>query len=157
MIDNNAQQSDVGAAFRRPSGVPIRKPNRLKDYDYSHYGAYFVTVCAKDNLDLFASIDTVAGAASYRPSLTATGKIIENEIKKLSHTYKDVIVEHHVIMPNHVHIIIFIDAAEKNGRQDAAPTISRTIGQWKRAVSIKAGRSVWQKSFYDRIKWGVAV
>ena len=38
-----------------------------------------------------------------------------------------------------------------NGRQDAAPTVSRIISQWKRAISIKVGYSVWQKSFYDHI------
>jgi hypothetical protein len=42
-------------------------------------------------------------------------------------------------------------AGEIHGRQDAAPTVSRIVGQWKRAVSLKVGYSVWQKSFHDHI------
>jgi hypothetical protein len=39
------------------SELPIRKPNRLKGYDYSRNGAYFVTICAKDRTEIFADID----------------------------------------------------------------------------------------------------
>ena len=138
--------------------IPQRKPNRLKDYDYSQDGAYFVTICAKNRLELFATIDV--GAAFCRPCLTHAGKIIENEISILSSTYEGVSVDYYVIMPNHVHMIIGISDmwrhegngrnAEEHGRH-AAPTVSRMINQWKRAVSIKIGYSVWQKSFHDHI------
>ncbi|MCL2396945.1 MAG: hypothetical protein FWC93_02660 [Defluviitaleaceae bacterium] len=37
------------------------------------------------------------------------------------------------------------------GRQNAAPTLSRMMNQFKRAVSMKAGFSPWQKSFHDHI------
>ena len=132
--------------------LPQRKPNRLKDYDYSHNGAYFVTVCAKDRLELFATINV--GAASCRPCLTHAGEIIENEISALSRAYEGVSVDCFVIMPNHVHMIIGIYDTwryEENGRQNAAPTISRMMNQWKRAISIKVGYSIWQKSFHDHI------
>ena len=70
-----------------------------------------------------------------------------------------------VIMPNHVHMILGIYGngrwfevddergrrPKENGRQDAAPTVSRMINQWKRGVSVKTGYSVWQKSFHDHI------
>ena len=132
--------------------LPQRKPNRLIDYDYNQNGAYFVTICAKDRLELFATIDV--GAAFCRPCLTHVGEIIENEISTLSHTYEGVSVDCYVIMPNHVHMIIGIYGTwrnEENGRQNAAPTISRMINQWKRSVSIKIGFSPWQKSFHDHI------
>ncbi|MCL2010866.1 MAG: hypothetical protein FWG71_10055, partial [Synergistaceae bacterium] len=74
--------------------------------------------------------------------------IIENEILTLSRTYEGVSVDCSVIMPNHVHMIIGIYG---NGRQDAAPTVPRMMNQWKRAVSVKVGYSVWQKSFHDHI------
>jgi hypothetical protein len=32
---------------------PIRKRNRLKDYDYSSNGAYFITICTKDRKNIF--------------------------------------------------------------------------------------------------------
>jgi REP element-mobilizing transposase RayT len=67
-------------------------------------------------------------------------------------------------MPNHVHMIICIQGDRRqdivnnnggdgvnNGRKNAASTVSRMIKQWKRAISIKIGYSVWQKSFHDHI------
>jgi REP element-mobilizing transposase RayT len=131
--------------------MPARKPNRLKNYDYSLDGAYFVTICANKHIEIFSRID------EGRIYLTNIGKIIENEIKILSCTYKDVIVDSHITMPNHVHMIIIIYETNKRQntigeQQSTSPvTISRIIGQWKRAISIKAGRSIWQKSFHDRI------
>jgi len=93
--------------------------------------------------------------------LTHEGEIIENEISILSSTYEGVSIDSYVIMPNHVHMIIGIydtwrhegdgRNAEEHGRQNAAPTVSRMINQWKRAVSIKIGYSVWQKPFHDHI------
>ena len=89
------------------------------------------------------------GAASCRPRLTDLGEIVETEITSLSKTYANVTIDCHIVMPNHVHMIIVIQNV--NGRQNAAPTVSQMMNQWKRAISIKAGFSPWQKSFYDHI------
>ncbi|MCL1874936.1 MAG: hypothetical protein FWF87_01600 [Synergistaceae bacterium] len=129
-----------------------RKPNRYKDFDYSQDGAYFVTICAKDRKEIFASIEIGEVSCSLR--LTRVGEIIENEILLLSQVYDEVCVDCSVIMPNHVHMLIGIYGDwryDVNGRLQAAPTVSRMIGQWKRAISIKVGYSVWQKSFHDHI------
>ena len=129
-----------------------RKPNRLKNFDYSKNGAYFVTICAKSRFELFGTIDV--GAAFCRPQLSETGELIEAEIKRLSNIYEGVSVDCYIIMPNHVHMIIVIHGEigyRKIGRQNAAPTISQMINQWKRAISIKNGFSPWQKSFHDHI------
>jgi REP element-mobilizing transposase RayT len=80
--------------------------------------------------------------------LSKTGQLVEEEILRLSNIYDGVTVDLYTVMPNHVHMIILIC---NNGRQDAAPTLARIIGQWKRAVSIKATFSPWQKSFHDHI------
>ena len=40
--------------------TPMRKANRLKEYDYSQAGYYFVTICAKDRQELFSTIDVGA-------------------------------------------------------------------------------------------------
>jgi len=101
------------------SELPIRKSNRLKGYDYSQNGAYFVTICAKDCAELFGRI--IVGAASCRPQLSEIGEIVESEILRLSHTYNGVSVDYYVVMPNHVHMIIAI--YNEDGRQNAAPCI----------------------------------
>jgi len=141
------------------NALPVRKSNRLQGYDYNQNGACFVTICAKDRAPLFGKIIVGAAScrpqASRRPQLSAIGEIIESEIVRLSQTYDGVFVDCHVVTPNHVHMIIAIcnenGSVCTGGRQNAAPTVSRMIQQWKRAISIKAGFSPWQKSFHDHI------
>jgi putative transposase len=43
--------------------LPTRKPIRLKDYDYSDYGYYFVTICSKNRENIFSEYTIIVGAA----------------------------------------------------------------------------------------------
>ncbi|MDR2182956.1 MAG: hypothetical protein LBE55_02165 [Clostridiales bacterium] len=135
------------------SNVPVRKPNRLKNYDYSSAGAYLVTVCTDGHNQLFGMIASRGGRPEVAPTslmqLSPLGKIVEAEIWQLSNTYDGVYVDCYVIMPNHVHMIIVI--RNGGGRPKVAPTISRMMQQWKGAVTKKAKTTVWQKSFHERI------
>ncbi|MCR4888344.1 MAG: hypothetical protein K5979_04085 [Ruminococcus sp.] len=147
---------------------PKRKNIRLKGYDYSRNGAYFVTICTQNKMCIFWEnygkyqplTDTIknVGAAFRRPQeerkihLSEYGRIVKNELKKISSIYPDVIfIPKFVIMPNHVHMIIVISKDINDGRRNAAPTISTIINQFKGSVSRQSGFSVWQKSFHDRI------
>jgi len=126
--------------------TPRRKPNRLRNYDYSQNGAYFITICTKNRKNLFGEINV--GANCVRQKLSNIGKIINTEIVKLSNTYNEVIIDFYVVMPNHIHMIIVI---QRDQRTQFAPTISRIIKQFKGAVTKQLGFSVWQKSFHDHI------
>ncbi len=126
--------------------VPARKNIRLKNYDYSSNGAYFITICVKDRHEMLGKI---VGTNCVRPELSEYGMIIENEIKVLDNTYDDVKVDKYVIMPNHVHMIIFIMA--ESGRTQFVPTISRIIKQFKGAITKKIAFSLWQPRFHDHI------
>ena len=134
--------------------LPVRKSIRLEGHDYSTAGAYFVTICVKDGHELLWD-DVPVGAAFCRPRLSNAGKAIELEIQNLSRIYTRISITHYAIMPNHVHMIVVVDhdkrVDEESGRQNAAPTLSRIIGQWKRSISMKLGYSIWQKSFHDHI------
>ena len=93
---------------------PIRKPNRLPEYDYSQNGAYFVTVCIADKNNLFW--DTVGAAISRpqiedeelvpQPPLSTYGRIVEQGIQNILHRYPSVSVEKYCIMPDHIHMIL---------------------------------------------------
>lgn len=85
----------------------------------------------------------------YLP-LSKIGIVIENEIYKLNTVYENIKVDKYQIMPNHIHLIIFI-YEDSNGRTQFAPTISRIIKQFKGSITKQIGFSIWQKSFYDRI------
>lgn len=131
--------------------LPKRKNIRLNDYNYSSNGAYFITICTKNKENLLWKN---VGANCVRPldqlPLSKIGIVIENEIYKLNTVYENIKVDKYQIMPNHIHLIIFI-YEDSNGRTQFAPTISRIIKQFKGSITKQNGFSIWQKSFYDRI------
>ncbi len=130
---------------------PKRKNIRLKGYDYSQNGAYFITICVKDRHELLGEIDV--GAIRNRPQIILSdyGKIVDMSIRQI-HDYSDTYVDKYVVMPNHLHMILFVNTDKEHGRLRIAPTgISVTIQQMKRRVSKQIGFSIWQKSFHDHI------
>lgn len=129
--------------------LPKRKPNRLKNFDYSSAGAYFVTICTEDRKCLLGKIvgeDIIL--PNYRVQLSRYGKTVDNAIKNISAHYENVTVDKYVIMPNHVHLILMF---ENSGRIISSPTVSTVVGQMKRYASKEAGISLWQRSFHDHV------
>ena len=138
-----------------------RKDIRLKTFDYSSPGLYFVTICTENRKKLFwrGLIDLQkftwrsVGANCVRPlnlPLSDIGKIVLEELEHWDKTYDSVSLSSYVIMPNHLHIMIFI-SADENGRPQVAPTLDRMVKQFKGAITKKVGYSIWQKSFHDHI------
>jgi len=138
-----------------------RRSIRLRNYDYSRKGAYFVTVCTKNRECLFG--DVVAGEMR----LNAVGKVILECWENISAHFPHVALDAVAIMPNHVHGILFITDAPV-GAKDFSPLstgqrqcgTSKTVGSIIRGFKIgltKWMRSnttvvdVWQRGFYERI------
>ena len=135
---------------------PKRKRNRLKNYDYSSTGAYFITICTKDKKALFWSDNqpNFVGEDIILPSdsvkLSIYGKIIEEAIKYIPEHYPHIELLQYVIMPNHIHMILRIPY--DNGRMISSPTsVLIAVGQMKRYASKKIGEPIWQRSFHDHI------
>ena len=84
-----------------------RKNIRLKEYDYSTNGAYFVTICTKCKRHILSTI-RVGGGILDAPyiELTEKGEIVREQFEIMNHLYEDINVKHYVIMPNHIHMII---------------------------------------------------
>ena len=117
---------------------PNRKPNHLPSFDYSTPGAYFVTICTKDRKCILW--DKV-GASIARPNnaqLSTYGKIVAQAICDIPLHYPAISVDHYVIMPNHIHLLLQINT-DTNGRPMVAPTISTVV------------QSIWQKLFHDHV------
>ena len=135
--------------------LPKRKKIRLSEYDYSQSGLYFVTVCVNKKRCILW--EKSVGADIIRPretecfdyKLSKYGETVKTAIENIGIHYPNVIVDKYSIMPNHIHMILFIE--ETDGRIISAPTISVVVGQMKRWVSRKVGFSIWQKSFYEHI------
>jgi len=142
-------------------GLPARKHPRLKGYDYSRNGAYFVTICTKNREQILSEIverndknsDEVGrddlGAPFLR--LTEYGKVAERYLYSVTSTYASVRVDKYIIMPNHVHVMLMIDKSEHGAPGSARPTVSQIIGAWKRLSNRDCGRNLWQPSYYEHI------
>ena len=117
---------------------PQRKNPRLRGYDYSSENYYFVTICSGDKECIFGRTD----------KLNQYGEWASQGMEEISQHYPDVIVDKFVVMPNHVHAIIYI--------KDKKANLSRVIGSYKSYVAkkiheIEPGKAVWQASFHDHI------
>ena len=144
----------------RENKLPERKRNRLQNYDYSANGVYFITVCTKDKKNiLWAKIqpDFVGEDIILPPdsiNLSPYGRIAKDAIENISKHYSNIEVLQYVIMPNHIHLMLFIPYND-GGRIISSPTnegsIITAIGQMKRNISKRIGAGIWQRSFHDHI------
>lgn len=128
-----------------------RKRLRLKEYDYALSGSYFVTICSIDKSNIFCSIDKNIINANYNDvdfskyvKYSKIGIIINDNINLINDKFKNIEISNYVIMPNHVHLLI-------NLLENNESSLSSIIMSFKRAITNKCKRKVWQRSFYDRI------
>ena len=139
--------------------LPVRKPLRIKHYDYNTPGAYFVTFCTHNRKTILSRI---VGAIheSPEPQLTAFGKIADNIIKNIP-THLHITVDRYVIMPNHIHIILliteedFIRAIRESPLQGRS-LVSKAVGYIKMNTSKAIRRQygdipVWQRGYHDHV------
>lgn len=144
------------------SNFPQRKRIRLKNFDYSSNGAYFITICVKDRRELLGKI-IVGDDAHIVPAINLSkhGLILQRYIENIDTIYSNVAVNKYVIMPNHVHLILFVNGSMKASTPTSVivPTIVRSL---KTMVTKECGISFWQRSYHDhiirdeavyRIKW----
>ncbi|MFA5363364.1 MAG: transposase [Candidatus Omnitrophota bacterium] len=142
-----------------------RKPNRLKNYDYSQGGAYFITICSHNRDYLFGEI------ADGKMRLNEYGGIVENEWIKSPEIRAEIKLDEYIVMPNHIHGIILIENPDVggNGRSPlpqnpirrtsmGSKTLSSFVAGYKSAVTKQIngfrhllGVPVWQRSYYDHI------
>lgn len=146
---------------------------RLRGYDYSQQGAYFVTICTKDRLPLFGKV-LDDGKGRIICILNKFGKIAKNEWIKTLEIRPNIHLHEFVIMPNHVYGIIEIN--NRRGTMHRAPTIANCIrtcehfgkptsntiptiiGGYKSSVTKQInilrnqpGTHAWQRNYYDHI------
>lgn len=143
-----------------------RRSIRLRGYDYSQAGAYFVTIVTWRRETLFG--DVVNGVMV----LNDFGGIVREEWERTAFIRPRVVLGAFVIMPNHIHgILTFTDNVVNDVNAGAtrrvAPALSTTlqsgslgavIGQFKSIVTKRinglqnvSGRPVWQRNYHERI------
>jgi len=124
-----------------------RKPTRLKDFDYSQNGAYFITICTHKKKCLLSDIVGEGLRALPENILTPIGTEVEKSIQYITDTHSGISVEKYVIMPNHIHMIIALDDSGGHGN----PPLQNIIGQLKSYTTKIYGSILWQRSFHDHI------
>ena len=103
---------------------PKRKSTRLKTFDYSSVGAYFITICVRDRMqilseivktDLTAADNTIGiavGEGLAPPEITVKlkpcGEVVKEQLHLIESRFPSVTVEEYVIMPDHIHAVIVL-------------------------------------------------
>ena len=130
---------------------------RLKGFDYSLPGAYFITVITHQRECLFGEV------VDGEMRVNQFGNIVERTWMDLPTHYPQVTLEAFVVMPNHVHGIVVINDFSRGGSetlpykmmQHGLPEIVRAFKSFSarriNLVKNTHGVAVWQRSFYDHI------
>ena len=132
--------------------LPIRKHPRLKNFDYSSAGAYFITICTHNRKCLFSHI-VGRGLAPTEIRYTAYGQIAKEQLFLLEKRYPFLKIDQYVIMPNHIHVILMLGEAAGASPRPTVPDIvcaykSLTTRECKKAIPVD---KVFQDSFYEHI------
>ncbi len=151
-----------------------RRSIRLKGYDYSEQGAYFITICTHKKKCLFGKI------IDGKMVLNKNGIIAHNELEKTPKLRKNIELGSFVIMPNHIHMIIIITrrgalhapttrhkldiSAPLEGACNAPlrelgqfkpklQTIGSIIRGYKSSVTkqINIAQPIWHRNYYEHI------
>jgi REP-associated tyrosine transposase len=130
------------------SRIPQRRSIRMRDYDYSSDGLYFVTLCTNGRLCLFGDI------VDSNIRLNDPGKIVDDLWSQTFRFFDDAATW--VVMPNHLHGIVAIENA--GIASGAEKPLGRLVGAFKtvttkRINEIRAtpGATLWQRGFYEHI------
>jgi len=135
-----------------------RRSLRLKGYDYSQAGAYFITICTKNRECLLGEIK------NGEIILNEYGEIARKEWIKSQIIRKEMKLDEFIIMPNHIHGIVIIDHVGANGRSPLRDfrmepkSISSFVAGYKSSVTKQINLvrklprfSVWQQNYYEHI------
>ena len=109
-----------------------RKTTRLNGTDYNRNQTVFLTICTKERQCILSRI--VGTGVLDCPSetgvldcpqieLTKYGQIADKYINQLNDFYDDLSVESYVIMPNHIHIMLWVKGAENGPSRTPVPTV----------------------------------
>ena len=152
--------------------LPNRQSTRLKTYDYSLEGSYFITIVTQDRLHLFGKIE------NSQMILNTVGKIVEQEWKNSIQLRSNISLGEFIIMPDHMHMILTIDHQISNDKESKewehsnpkspSQTIGAIIRGFKGACTKKINlffnstgelqfapifykNKIWQRNYYDHI------
>lgn len=164
-----AQDLPLHDILKYESDKHHRQSIRLKGYDYSQAGAYFVTICTQNRECLFG--DIVGGAMR----LNDAGQMIRAVWHQIPDHFLNADIDEFIVMPNHFHGIIVINNAgaqfiapcdrhptNQNNKEGAINHAPTAVGEIVRAFKARCthainqiqntpGHPVWQRNYYEHV------
>lgn len=145
-----------------------RRSIRLRNYDYSQIGSYFVTVCTQNGECRFGSVVDDA------MQLNDAGRMVRATWESLPDRFPAVALDAYVVMPNHFHAIVRLTAGNHNNpvgaalvaahdENDERPSLGNVIGAFKSITTNEYihgvrnrdwpafDRRLWQRNYYERV------
>ena len=131
---------------------------RLKQYDYSSKGAYFITICTKDRKRILSDIIKPVGVGALddpKIILTETGKVVKKHLLS-SENISGVKIDKYVLMPDHIHAIIFLEPEKYTKGSSRAPTptnemLPHIVSTFKRFCNKEIGENIFQRGYMEHI------
>ena len=145
-----------------------RRSLRLKGYDYSQTGAYYVTLVLERKLCLFGEV------VGTEMQLNEAGKMVCGIWEALPNRFPTITIDIFIVMPNHLHGIIIINQHTDHKStvgaslvdaqsEDALPALGTVIGAYKSLTTVEYTRGVktmkwtpfprrlWQRNYYEHV------
>jgi len=154
------------------TGEPPQRKNRrtirLRGYDYSKAGAYFITICTQNRECFFGDI------VNGEMRLNDAGEMVEKWYRELENKFPDIRCDQYIVMPNHFHGVIVNVGADLRVCPGNAPDVYKTgehigsplraVVQWFKTMTTNEyirgvkqygwsrfnGR-LWQRNYYEHI------
>ena len=135
----------------------MRRPLRLRDFDYSSAGAYFVTIDTNDRMQILGELGPTATIV-----LSDAGRMVDQWWRKLPEKFQSVTLDGYVVMPEHLHGIVLLSGGPMTANVDAI-SLSDAVQWFKTMTTNEYFRRVrtdgwtpvraklWQRGFYDHV------
>ncbi|HLG22804.1 MAG TPA: transposase [Candidatus Manganitrophaceae bacterium] len=124
---------------------------RLREFDYSQSGAYFITICTKER-ELWLDVPDIK-------------KIVEERWIEIPDHFKNAALDSWVVMPNHIHGIIslmsrvgvqHVEPLQNRYQRIIPKSIGSIVRSYKSAVTNQCRKNgfrsfQWQRNYYERV------
>src|SRR5690349_7141363 len=127
------------------SHLPERRRIRLPPDAYRRPGAFFITICTSGRSPIFG--DCIGGTMRR----SALGEICRFHLLDLPVHVPQLCVDEWIIMPDHLHCVLFIERDLPTGLPQAVAGFKSAVSRSVRTSSPTASHPLWQRGFHDRV------
>jgi REP element-mobilizing transposase RayT len=131
-----------------------RKTTRLPNYGYSCPGYYFVTLCTKNKCKILGEVVGTGLLDGPKVQLSSYGETANKQLALMADFYDTIKVEKYIVMPNHIHLLLYIAEVCDGPSGRATPTnseIAKFVGTFKRFCNRQYGENIWQMRSHNHV------